>query len=138
MSKEQQNYSDLLTLIQDKQLELSLQRTKQKEIKVGDHTYHKKALTSKQVREIYLLNQKMAKDKEDKNDPLTDFDNLTTLRTKAAEYYYGIPADIFDSNFEELSPIMEGCILMSTSGMSPDIDFEEILQKYKTQSTNQQ
>lgn len=132
MSKEQQaNVNDLVTLIQDKQLELSLKQTKHKEIQVNGTTYKKKALTSKQVREIYVLNQKMAKDKEEKNDPLIDFDNITTLRTKAAEYYYGIPADVFDANFEELSPIMEGCVLMSTTGMSPDIDFDEILAKYK-------
>jgi hypothetical protein len=147
MSKEQQeqeqqnqqqpsNYNDLVSIIQDKQLELSLKATNQKEIKIGNKVYSKKALTSKQVRDIYILNQKFVNDKKEKNDPVTDFDNLINLRTKAADYYYGIPADVFDANFEELSPIIEGCVLRATSGMSPDIDFDEILQKYKTQSTN--
>jgi hypothetical protein len=125
-------YADLFSLIQDKQVELSLRQSQKKEIEINGQKYTRKPLTTKQWREIFILNDNMSKTKDDE---IKRLDILIELRTKGAEYYFGIPADVFDKNYEDLSPIIEGCILRSNTGLSPDIDFEEILQKYKAQNT---
>lgn len=124
-------YADLFSLIQDKQVELALKESQKKEVKVDGQTYTRKPLSTKQWREIFILNDKMTKIKDDE---LKRLDALIELRTKGAEYYFGIPSEVFDKYYEDLSPIMEGCILRSNTGLSPDIDFEEILQKYKAQA----
>lgn len=126
-------YADLFSLIQDKQVELALKESQKKEIKVDGHTYTRKPLSTKQWREIFVLNDKMSKIKKEDED-IKRIDALIELRTKGAEYYFDIPADIFDKNYEDLSPIIEGCILRSNTGLSPEINFEEILQKYKAQA----
>ena len=129
---EENPYADLFSLIQDKQVELALKESQKKEIKVDGQTYKRKPLSTKQWREIFILNDKMTKVK--KEDEIKRLDALIELRTKGAEYYFDIPAEVFDKYYEDLSPIIEGCILRSNSGLSPDIDFEEILQKYKAQT----
>lgn len=129
-------YADLFSLIQDKQVELSLRKSTQKTIKAGDTVYNRKPLSTKEWREIYVLNDTMSKIPKDEE--IKRLDTLIELRTKAAKYYFDIPEDIFDKYYEEISPIIEGCILRSNTGLSPDIDFEEILQKYKEQATKKQ
>jgi ribosome recycling factor len=53
------------------------------------------------------------------------------LRTKGADYYFGIPPDIFDENYEKLNPIIEGCILRSNTGLSPEVDLDKLLVEYQ-------
>jgi hypothetical protein len=134
-SQSQLPYNELVAIIQDKQIEHSLKLSKQTNITVGGRTYKKKPLTAKQWREISLLNTEMAKLQENSIEQL---DKLIELRTKAAEYYFGVPAEVFDENFEKLNPLVEGCILRSNTGLSPDIDLDALLHEYQKQQTKQE
>lgn len=124
------SFNDFIVLIQDKQIEHALKLSKQTSITVGGKTYKKKPLTAKQWREISLLNTEMAQLPENSIEQL---DKLLELRTKGADYYFGIPAAVFDENFEKLNPIIEGCILRSNTGLSPDIDLDTLLHEYQNQ-----
>jgi hypothetical protein len=123
-----QSFNEFVTLIQDKQIEHALKLSKQTSITVGNRTYKKKPLTAKQWREISLLNTEMAKLPEGSIEQL---DKLIELRTKASEYYFGISPEVFDENFEKLNPLIEGCILRSNTGLSPDIDLNALLHEYQ-------
>lgn len=127
-------YADLFTLIQDRQVELSLKQSTVKEIKLDGAVYKRKPLSTKEWREIFKLNSEMTAIKDDE---LARLDKLIELREKGALYYFGIPSNIYDKYYEEISSIIEGCILRTNSGLSPDIDFDEILQKYKLQHSKQ-
>lgn len=118
---------DFITMIQNKQLENTLKLAKQSTVKINNKTYTKKSLTSKQWREIIQLSQKMV-------EALTELektDILIEMRTKAASYYFGIPPEVFDENYEKLSPLIEGCILRSNMGQNSDVDFEDILKRFE-------
>ncbi len=130
-----QSFNDFIGLIQDKQIEHSLKLSKQSSISVGGKTYKRKPLTAKQWREISFLNTEMAKLPENSIEQL---DKLIELRTKGAEYYFGISPEVFDEHFEKLNPIVEGCILRSNTGLSPDIDLDKLLHEYQKQQTNKQ
>jgi hypothetical protein len=116
---------DFINMIQNKQLENTLKLAKQSTIKIGNKTYTKKPLTSKQWREIVQLNQKMV----DAKTELDRTDILITMREKGALYYFGIPSDIFDTNYEKIATIIEGHILRSNMGANSDIEFNELLAK---------
>jgi len=126
-------YQDFINLIQDQQLQNSLKLSNTKSIKLGNKTFTKKPLTSKQFAEIAKLNSQLKYEKSEES----QIDILVNLRTKAAEYFFGIPADLFDTNFEKLNPIMEGCILRSTSGLSQDIDLDKLLLEYQNKQSKQ-
>lgn len=121
-------FQDMVNLIQNKQLEYNLKLSKQSSITIDGKVYKKKALTSKQWREISSLNSEMAKKPDGSIEQL---DSLIELRTKAAFYYFNIPAEVFDENYERLSPLMDGCILRSNTGLSPDIDLDTLLHEYQ-------
>src|SRR5688572_21538576 len=123
---------DFINLIQNKQLENTLKLAKQSTIKLGNKTYTKKSLSSKQWREIVQLNQKMV----DAKTELARTDILIEMREKGALYYFGIPAKDFDENYEKVSPIIEGCILRSNMGASSDIDFEDLLKRFEHFNNN--
>lgn len=123
-----QSLQEFISVIQDKQIENALKLSKQTSISVDGKTYKKKSLTAKQWREISVLNTEMAKEKEGSIEQL---DKLIELRSKGAEYYFGIPSKTFDDNFEKLNPIIEGCILRSNTGLSPDIDLDALLHEYQ-------
>lgn len=125
---------EFINLIQDKQLEHSLKLSKQTSVSVDGKTYKKKSLSAKQWRDISVLNSQLAS----ASDEVTRLDKLIEVRTKAAEYYFGIPPQIFDANYEKLSPLIEGCILRSNSGLSPDIDLDSLLHEYQKQQQNKQ
>jgi hypothetical protein len=127
-----QSFQQFITLIQDKQIENALKLSKQTSITVGGRTYKRKPLTAKQWREISMLNTEMAKLPQNSIEQL---DKLIELRSKGAEYYFGISPEIFDENFEKLNPIIEGCILRSNTGLSPDIDLDALLHEYQKDST---
>lgn len=119
---------DFINAIQNKQLENSLKLAKQTVIKIGDKIYNKKPLSSRQWREIAALNQKMV----DAQTELERTDLLIEMRAKGALYYFNIPADIFDENYEMLSPIIEGHILRSNMGATTsDIDFADLLKRFE-------
>ena len=126
-------YQDFINLIQDQQLQNALKLSNTKSIKVGNKTYTKKPLTSKQFAEISKLNSKLKYEQSEES----QIDILVELRTKAAEYFFGIPPEIFDSNFEKLNPIMEGCILRTSSGLSSDIDLDKLLLEYQNKQNKQ-
>lgn len=131
MSTEQQNiqtFNDFISLIQDKQIEHALKLSKQTSVTVNNKVYKKRPLSAKQWRELSILSSEMAKLEKDSIEQL---DKLIELRTKGAEYYFGIPATVFDENYEKLSSIIEGNILRSNSGLSPDIDLDELLHEYQ-------
>jgi hypothetical protein len=125
-----QTMNEFLAIIQDKQLEHSLLLSKQTSVTVENKKYTKRGLTSKQWRELNSLNNKMAKLPAGSDEQT---DALIELRTKGAEFYFSIPADVFDRNYEKLSPIIEGNILKSNSGLSPDLDINELFNKYQEQ-----
>lgn len=125
MSDTTSNNIDFVTLIQDAQLEYSLKLSETKSIKIGNKTYTKKPLSGKKVKELYVLNDKMAKAQSD----LARFDALYDLRTKAAEYMFDIPSDIFDENYEKVGPIVQGHIIRINTELSPEIDFNKIREK---------
>jgi hypothetical protein len=118
-----QTMNEFLAIIQDKQLEHT-------SVTVEARKYNKKGLTSKQWRELSSLHNKMVKLPAGSDEQT---DTLIELRTKGAEFYFGIPAEIFDRNYEKLSPIIEGNILKSNSGLSPDLDINELFNKYQEQ-----
>lgn len=124
-------YDEFIQMIQDKQLEHSLKLSKQTVIKVDNKTYTKKPLSARQWREIVQLNQKMVEAKTD----LERTDILIEMREKGALYYFGISAEVFDKNYEKLYPIIEGCIVRSNSGLSPEIDLNSMLEKYQPTTT---
>jgi hypothetical protein len=119
-----------IDLIQSKQVEHALKLSKQKTIKIGGKEYTKKPLSASKWREISNLNNEMANLPDNSPEQL---DKLIQLRTLAAEYYFGIPADVFDENYEKLNPIIEGCILRSNTGLSPDVDLDTLLVEYQNQ-----
>jgi hypothetical protein len=123
---------DFINVIQNKQLENTLKLAKQASIKIGDKVYKKKSLSSKQWREIVQLNQKMV----DAKTELSRTDILIEMRAKGALYYFGIPANEFDTHYEKISPIIEGCILRSNMGAASDIDFEELLKRFELFNNN--
>ena len=125
-----QTMNEFLTIIQDKQLEHSLLLSKQTSVTVEGRKYNKKGLTSKQWRELNSLHNQMAKLPAG-SDEQTDV--LIKLRSKGAEFYFGIPEDVFDRNYEKLSPLIEGNILKSNSGLSPDLDINELFNQYQQQ-----
>jgi hypothetical protein len=125
-----QTMNEFLAIIQDKQLEHTLLLSKQTSVTVEGRKYNKKGLTSKQWRELSSLHNKMVKLPAGSDEQT---DTLIELRTKGAEFYFGIPAEIFDRNYEKLSPIIEGNILKSNSGLSPDLDINELFNKYQEQ-----
>jgi|SRR5215212_1419225 len=127
-----QTMNDFLSIIQDKQIEHSLLLTKQNSVSVEGKKYQKKPLTAKQWKEIVSLNNQMAR-AQPGSDEQTD--KLIELRTKAAEHYFGIPADVFDRNYEKLSPIIEGNILKSNTGLSPDLDLNELFDQYQKKAS---
>jgi hypothetical protein len=53
------------------------------------------------------------------------------MREKGALYYFGIPIEVFDANYEKISSLIEGCILRSNMGATADIDFEDLLKKFE-------
>lgn len=118
---------DFITMIQNKQLENTLKLARQSTVKIGNKTYTKKSLTSKQWREIIQLSQKMV----DASTELEKTDLLIEMRSKAALYYFGIPSDVFDIHYERLSPLIEGCILRSNMGANSDIDFDDMLKRFE-------
>jgi len=118
---------DFISMIQNKQLENTLKLAKQSTIKIGNKTYTKKSLTAKQWREIVQLNQRMA----DAENDLERTDLLIEMREKGALYYFDIPVEIFDANYERISSLIEGCILRSNMGATADIDFEDLLKKFE-------
>jgi hypothetical protein len=117
-----------IDVIQSKQIEHALKLSKQKTIVIGKNTYHKKPLSASKWREISKLNNEMANLPENSPEQL---DKLIELRTKGADYYFGIPPDIFDENYEKLNPIIEGCILRSNTGLSPEVDLDKLLVEYQ-------
>lgn len=121
-------FQDMLNLIQNKQLEYSLKLSKQLSVTLNGKVYKKRSLTSKQWRELSLLNNELAKQKDGS---LEQLDVLIELRTKAAFYYFSIPAEVFDENYEKLNSLLDGCILRSNSGLSPDIDLDSLLHEYE-------
>jgi hypothetical protein len=123
---------DFINLIQNKQLENTLKLAKNNKITIGKKTYIKKPLTSKQWREIVQLNQKMVDAKTD----LARTDILIEMRQKGALYYFGIPAEVFDENYEQIGATIEGHILRSNMGANADIDFIEILKKFEKFNNN--
>lgn len=128
-----QNFQEFINLIQDKQLQDALKLSNTKSIKLNNKTFNKKPITAKQFAEISKLNSKL-------NSQLTEeekIDILVNLRTKSAEYFYGIPPAIFDANFEKLNPIMEGCILKVTSGLSAEVDLDKLLLEYQNKQNKQ-
>lgn len=129
-----QSFQEFINLIQDKQLQHALKLSNTKSIKLGNKTYIKKPLTSKQFAEISKLNSKLKYEQSEES----QIDILVELRTKAAEYFFGIPAPVFDTNFEKLNPIMEGCILRTSSGLSTDIDLDKLLLEYQNKQNIKQ
>lgn len=123
-----QTFNDFISLIQDKQIEHALKLSKQTSVSVNGKIYKKKPLSAKQWRELSILSNEMAKLEKDSIEQL---DKLIELRTKGAQYYFGIPPAVFDENYEKLSSIIEGNILRSNSGLSPDIDLDELLHEYQ-------
>ena len=119
------NSFDYVTLIQDAQLEYSLKLSETKSIKIGNKTYTKKPLSGKKVKDLYVLNDNMTKAQSD----LSRFNALYDLRTKAAEYMFGIPAEVFDENYEKVGPIIQGHIIRINTELSPEIDFNKIREK---------
>src|SRR5688500_2477118 len=103
---------DFINLIQNKQLENTLKLAKSNTIKIGNKTYTKKPLTAKQWREIVQLNQKMV----DAKTEIERTDILITMREKGALYYFGIPSEVFDANYEKIATTIEGHILRSNMG----------------------
>jgi len=118
---------DFINLIQNKQLENTLKLAKSNTIKIGNKTYTKKPLSAKQWREIVQLNQKMV----DAKTELARTDILLEMREKGALYYFNIPADVFDENYESIGATIEGHILRSNMGASSDIEFSELLKKFE-------
>lgn len=118
---------DFVNAIKNKQLENSLKLGRQTSIKIGNKTYTKKSITAKQWREIVSLNQKIA----DGETELERSNALIDLREKGALYYFGIPENVFDTNYEKISPIVEGAILRSNMGANSDLEFEEILKRFE-------
>lgn len=118
---------DFINAIKNKQLENSLKLGRQTTIKIGNKNYTKKPITSKQWREIVQLNQEVA----DGPTELERSNALIDLREKGALYYFGIPSDVFDTNYEKISPIIEGAILRSNMGANSDIEFEELLKRFE-------
>lgn len=118
---------DFINLIQNKQLENTLKLAKTNTIKIGNKTYTKKPLTAKQWREIVQLNQKMVDAKTD----LARTDILLEMRQKAALYYFNIPADIFEENYETIGATIEGHILRSNMGANAEVDFDDILKRFE-------
>ena len=118
---------DFIDAIKNKQLENSLKLGRQITIKIGNKTYTKKSITSKQWREIVVLNQQVVDGKTE----LDRSDALISLREKGALYYFGIPAEVFDTNYEKISPIVEGAVLRSNMGANSDVEFEEILKQFE-------
>lgn len=118
---------DFINAIKNKQLENTLKLAKQNSIKLGSKTYTKKSITSKQWRELVVLNQTVGNGETE----LQRTDALIEMREKGALYYFGIPSDVFDSNYEKISPIVEGCILRSNMGASSDVDFEDLLKRFE-------
>ena len=123
-----QSFQGFINLIKDKHLQEALKLSKTKTIKLGNKTYTKKPLTSKQFTEISKLYAQLD---NPTLTPDTQIDTLVELRKKSALYYYGIPEDVFDTNFEKLNPIMEGCVLVTSAGLSPDIDLDKLLVEYQ-------
>jgi hypothetical protein len=119
-------------MIQNKQLENTLKLAKQSTIKIGNKTYTKKPLTSKQWREIVQLNQKMV----DAKTELERTDILISMREKGALYYFGIPSDVFDVHYEKIASTIEGHILRSNMGANSDIEFNELLSKFAKFNNN--
>jgi hypothetical protein len=118
---------DFITMIQNKQLENTLKLAKNNTIKIGNKTYTKKPLTAKQWREIVQLNQRMVDAKTD----LARTDFLIEMRQKGALYYFGIPAEVFEENYEKIASTIEGHILRSNMGANADLDFSELLKKFE-------
>ena len=118
---------DFINAIKNKQLENSLKLGRQTTIKIGNKTYSKKPITAKQWREIVVCNQKIADGKTE----LERSDALVSAREKGALYYFGIPSNVFDTNYEKISPIVEGAILRSNMGANSDIEFEELLKRFE-------
>jgi hypothetical protein len=132
MSNPQQiDPNDIVSLIQDAQLEYSLKLSETKVIKLGKQTFTKKPLSGKKVREIYELNNKLVQATTD----LERFDALYDLRTKAAEFMFAMSADIFDENYEKVGPIVQGHIIRINTELSPEIDFNKIREKAITNSS---
>lgn len=129
---QQQTFNDFISMIQDKQIEHALKLSKQTNVTVNGKVYKKKPLSAKQWREISILNTEAAKLP---NGSVEQLDKLIELRTKGAEYYFGIPSDVFDENYEKLSTLIEGNILRSNSGLSPDIDLDQLLVEYQNSQT---
>jgi len=123
---------DFINMIQNKQLENTLKLAKQSTIKIGNKVYTKKSLTAKQWREIVVLNQKMV----DAKTELQRTDLLIEMRTKGALYYFGIPASVFDENYEKLATLIEGHILRSNMGVAADVEFEELLARFENFNDN--
>jgi hypothetical protein len=63
-------------------------------------------------------------------------DILIEMRQKGALYYFGIPAEVFDENYEQIGATIEGHILRSNMGANADIDFIEILKKFEKFNNN--
>jgi len=123
---------DFINMIQNKQLENTLRLAKQSTIKIGNKVYTKKSLSAKQWREIVVLNQKMV----DAKTELARTDLLIEMRSKGALYYFGIPAAVFDENYEKLSTLIEGHILRSNMGAAADVEFEELLARFENFNDN--
>lgn len=121
-------FQDMLNIIQNKQLEYSLKLSKQLSVTLNGKVYKKRSLTSKQWRELSSLNNELAKQKDGS---LEQLDILIDLRTKAALYYFSIPAEVFDENYEKLNSLLDGCVLRSNTGLSPDIDLDSLLHEYE-------
>jgi len=134
MSVEESNL--IVNLIQDAQLEYSLKLSETKKIKVNGKEFTKKPLSGKQVKELYRLNDVMVKSETD----LDRFNALYDLRTKAAEFMFGLTPEQFDDNYEKLGPIVQGHILRINTELSPEIDFNKIRKQAsdsKLSNTNQ-
>ena len=123
----------IIGLIQDAQLEFNLKESEKKKITLGKNTYNRKPVSNKQVRELYKINNEMAKAEND----LDRFDKLSELREKAAEYYFGIDPKTFDEYYEKLVPTLTGCIMRTTTDLSPEIDFNKIREKVNKLSNSQ-
>ena len=125
--KSKMSADEFINAIKNKQLENSLKLGRQTTIKINNKTFSKKSITAKQWRELVVLNQKVADGKTE----LDRSDALISLREKGALYYFGIPPDIFDINYEKISPIVEGAILRSNMGANTDVEFEELLKRFE-------
>lgn len=124
----QQEINTLVQLIQDEQLSHALKLADRKEVTVNKKTYKRKpSLTASQWRDIASLYDRLGKE----TDNLKQLDLMIEMREKAGLYYFGIPKEVVDENYEALAPVLEACVLKSNTGLSSDINLSEILQKYQ-------